>query len=274
MTWEQAVQWLRDQPDQSELVKACFFDDPLLDAAQRFHASDEWQGVRKFLGDASGRALDIGAGRGISSYALARDGWETTALEPDPSQLVGNGAIRALGEQSGMAIKVVQEWGEGLPFEDASFNLVHCRQVLHHARDLGALCREAARVLKPGGQFIATREHVISKPEDLPAFLQSHPLEHLYGGEHAYLLEEYLGAIENAGLRISHCLNPYENEINRYPASMADIKRALLRRVLGRLAKLVPAGVIPDALVVWWGGRINAPGRLYTFVASKPEDAK
>ena len=35
MTWEQAVQWLREQPDMQGLVQACYFDDPLAQAAER-----------------------------------------------------------------------------------------------------------------------------------------------------------------------------------------------------------------------------------------------
>ena len=195
ISWEAAVVWLRNQPDQAELVRACFYDDPLRDAAERYYASTEWQAVRELAGGKRGTALDLGAGRGISSYALARDGWCVCALEPDPSNVVGAGAICALAQEANLNIRVEQNWGESLPYPDASFDLVHGRQVLHHARDLDKLCREAARVLKPGGIFIATREHVISRPEDLPAFLESHPLHKLYGGEHAYLLDEYLGAI-------------------------------------------------------------------------------
>jgi hypothetical protein len=29
LTWEQAVQSLRNQPDQKELVQYCYYDDPL-----------------------------------------------------------------------------------------------------------------------------------------------------------------------------------------------------------------------------------------------------
>ena len=35
MTWEQAVLWLRQQPDSADLVRACFYDDPLSAAADR-----------------------------------------------------------------------------------------------------------------------------------------------------------------------------------------------------------------------------------------------
>ena len=46
-----------------------------------------------------GQALDVGAGRGIASYALAREGFTVTVLEPDDSHLVGAGAIRSLAEE-------------------------------------------------------------------------------------------------------------------------------------------------------------------------------
>lgn len=268
------MRWLREQPDQQALVRDCFFDDPLLDAAERFYESGEWRGVAKLLPSHKGRVLDIGAGRGISSYALARDGWDTVALEPDASDLVGNGAIRALASEAGLSIEVVQEWGEKLPFAEASFDLVHCRQVLHHAHDLNQLLREVGRVLKPGGTLIATREHVISKPDDLPAFLAVHPLEHLYGGEHAYLLDEYLGAIRGAGLHMTHCLNSLASEINLYPKTIDDIKRAVLKRIFGALGGAAPAWAIPDWVIVQIGNWINEPGRLYTFVARKAEGAQ
>ena len=92
MTWEQAVQWLREQPDMQGLVRACYFDDPLAQAAERFRAGPEWQGMRRLL-PRPGKALDIGAGRGVVAYALAKEGWQSVALEPDDSALVGAQAM-------------------------------------------------------------------------------------------------------------------------------------------------------------------------------------
>ena len=172
VSWDAAVEWMRNQPECAELVKACFYDDPLRNAAERYYASTEWQAVRALTSAKRGRALDLGAGRGISSYALARDGWQVCALEPDPSNVVGAGAIRALARDAKLDIQVEQNWGESLPYTDETFDLVYGRQVLHHASDLRQLCREAARVLKPGGIFIATREHVISRHADLPISCQ------------------------------------------------------------------------------------------------------
>lgn len=262
-TWEEAVQWLRDQDDQQELVKAAFYDDPLIDAVKRYAGSCEWQAVKELLSDRKGFALDIGAGRGVSSYALVTTGWQVTALEPDASDLVGAGAIRSLNDSEGVNIEVVETWGETLPFEDNSFDLVFCRAVLHHAKDLKELCLEVNRVLKSGGMFIAVREHVISKEEDLPAFLNAHPLHNLYGGEHAYLLHEYQNAMSQGGLKLCKIFNPLDSDINTFPQSLDDIKANIA-------AKLhIPKSLIPSWLLHLKGALNHTPGRLYSFVAVK-----
>jgi len=265
MTWEEAVLWLRQQPDAADLVRACFYDDPLSAAAERYLQSTEWQAVRRFLPPAPCNALDVGAGRGIAAYALSRDGYAVTALEPNASNVVGAGAIRQLSQATGQAIDVVQTWGEVLPFAPDTFDLVHCRQVLHHARDLGQLCMQIGRVLKPGGTLIATREHVISRQEDLPAFLESHPLHRHYGGEHAYLLREYTGAIEDAGLRLRSVLNPLESPINHFPATRDEIKARFARKL-----RLPSPRLVPDAALTLAGRLLDTPGRLFTFIARKP----
>lgn len=267
-SWESAVAWLKRQPDSQGLVEACFYDDPLERAASRYYASREWAAVRALLPKPPGSALDIGAGRGISSYALAKDRWQVTALEPDSSALVGAGAIRQLATDAGLDIAVVENWGESLPFPDRHFDLVHCRQVLHHARDLRALCKEIARVLKPHGSFIATREHVISQHNDLQRFLDAHPLHRLYGGEHAYRLEDYRAAITETGIRIVKQFNPYASDINLYPKTRAELKQQLCDRMHWPFPKL-----IPDLGLSLLGALSNSPGRLYSFFGKRVGDA-
>jgi SAM-dependent methyltransferase len=264
LSWEDAVIWLRNQPEQAELVRSCFYDDPLINAAKRYYESTEWQAVRALLlPQPARRALDLGAGRGISAYALARDGWQVDALEPDSSSLVGAGAIRALAKEANLNIQVEQTWGEKLPYADATFDVVHGRQVLHHAHNLKQLCSEAARVLKPGGIFIATREHVISRKEDLPVFLNNHPLHKLYGGEHAYTLPEYKQAISQSGIKLAKVLNPFQTEINTYPETFSALRKRLAERV--GLSFLN----VPDFVLGFLGSMSNVPGRLYTFVGHK-----
>lgn len=278
-TWEQAVLWLRDQPEQQELVRACYYDDPLLEAADRFSNSEEWLAALKLLPQTHGSALDLGAGRGISSYALAKAGWQVTAVEPDPSPIVGAGAIKNLAHQIGLPIRVFESMGEQLEFPDASFDLVYMRQTLHHANDLDALCREVGRVLKPDGYFLACREHVLTKKEDLSVFLKNHPLHHLYGGENALLLDGYLLAIRNGGLMVRQVLGSYDSIINYFPADEDEILLYVyspLRRFLGlpitraliKSNRLKTLQTYLQRLASW---RDQNPGRLYTFVAVKPK---
>lgn len=279
LTWEQAVQWLRNQPDQGDLVRTCYFDDPLLEAAARFEASEEWQAVRELIPHDNGCALELGAGRGISSYALAKAGWQVTALEPDPSSLVGRGAIRVLVEQTNLPIHPLDGYAEKLPCRDQQFDLVYGREVMHHAQELQTMCNEVARVLKPGGIFFAAREHVISKKADLPVFLHSHPLHCLYGGENAYLLEEYLGALANAGLRVTHALGPMASAINYFPVSRKEwrkmIQAPIARRIGWRVTCILLSDVLPSSnlinhyLAKMADARSQVPGRLYSFVSIK-----
>jgi SAM-dependent methyltransferase len=281
VTWESAVRWLRDQPEQRDLVLSCFYDDPLLGAAERYRCSTEWQAIKHCcLPTSRGKALDLGAGRGIASYALVKEGFAVTALEPDPSALIGAGAIRSLGEQARVSIDIRSGYAERIPANDGEFDLIFARAALHHARDLSAACREIFRVLKPGGRLVAVREHVISTLADLPAFLAIHPLHRLYGGEHAFLLREYRSAMEAAGFAVVRTLEPLRSPINLFPQTNESLRRA----VCERLARIPVLSTVLDAVLSWrpafdvllWAmTRVDhRPGRLYSFIADKPERAR
>jgi SAM-dependent methyltransferase len=274
-TWESAVIWLRNQPARRQLVLDAFYDDPLIAAAERYRGSDEWRAVSQLLRGRSGRALDVGAGRGIASYALAKEGFKVTSIEPDPSAIVGAGAIRALAAESALPIKVVEEFSERLPFADGTFDLVFARAVLHHTRDLELACFEVYRVLRPGGMFVAAREHVISKEADLGQFLDGHPLHQLYGGEHAFLLDRYIGALKAAGFCPLEVLSPLKSPINLFPYTIDSLRDA----VIDRVSQKIPAR--PLWRVALGSNRVfqsllsiaehfdNRPGRLYSFVGHK-----
>lgn len=277
LTWEEAVQWLKSQPDQKDLVKACYYDEPLISAAQRFFESEEWQAVAERLSAwIPGDVLDIGAGNGISSYAFARLGCVVTALEPEPSEIIGAGAVKQIAQEVNLTIDVVEAFGETLPFADASFDIVHARQVLHHASNLNQLCREAARVLRANGVFIATREHVISKQEDLEIFLKSHPLHSLYGGgENAFLLNQYRDAIVKAGLTIKNIYGPFDSVINYFPTTRAQNQEHIATKLQPLVGKQVTKWLASQKqfqyLINHYRSLANhTPGRLYSFVAVKP----
>ena len=278
-SWEEAVNWLVSQPEQQDLVKACYYDRPVLRAAERFWKSDEWESIRTLLPTKTGRALDVGAGNGIASFALAKDGWETTALEPDTSAVVGSNAIKGLSDDAGLDITIVEEFGEKLPFPDKYFDVIHARQVLHHANDLEKFCTELYRVLKPSGTLIATREHVISNAGQLGKFLENHPLHNLYGGENAFTLKTYKLALTSAGFKFSHVFASFDTAINYAPFTENS-----LCIEIGEKASAVPGGRLMLAFLLaqpWRRFALkflskldNRPGRLYTFVCQREVDSK
>lgn len=275
-SWEDAVRWLRAQPDSGQIVRDAYFDDPLIDAAERYWKSNEWHSLRQIVGKGPGKALDVGAGRGIASYALAREGFTVTALEPDPSDLVGSGAIRELALKSSLPIAIEENLSERLPFEDSSFDLIFARAVLHHIGDLPAAMHEFCRVLRPGGMIVAAREHVISSAKDLPAFLASHPLHHRYGGESANTLLFYQKAIREAGFEGLRTIGSLDSAINFGPQS----EREIHQRIAAQVMPIVPLQLVVLSLLNIPGvGKTvrlllsrfdRRPGRHATFLAWKP----
>ncbi|NOQ81322.1 MAG: methyltransferase domain-containing protein [Methylophaga sp.] len=276
LSWEEAVTWLIAQPDKQDLVRDCYYDASSKQAVNRYWHSNEWNAIQNLLPTKSGRVLDLGAGRGIASYALAKENWDVVALEPDPSNLVGSGAIRNIAQTELLPIEVIQEFGEHIPCQSNSFDLIFARQVLHHANDLNALCAEMFRLLKPGGTFIAVRDHVISSDKDLAEFLEAHPLHQLYGGEHAYKSSQYLSALRSAGFNVLKVLRSFDSVINYAPYSRDSLREELKIRFrklpLGSVVgKLFDIEVILDIFLVLLSRVDNRPGRLYSFVCTKPK---
>lgn len=269
LTWEQAVESLRNDPTRQALVRDAYYDDPVLEAALRFADSGEFAATMDLLRQwLPGVVAEIGAGRGIASYAFAHAGSKVYALEPDPSPIVGRGAIEELAKvQSG--IIPIEGTGEQIPLPDSSVDVVYGRAVFHHAADLAQLGREVGRVLRPGGVALFAREHVIKGPQELAAFLARHPLHHLYGGEAAYRVREYKQALEGGGLDVVSAFGPFESEINYYPSSLEALwpgRLGVIRSVASRVPYL---GACLDRLRSLLD---RTPGRHYTFLAIRRDD--
>jgi SAM-dependent methyltransferase len=275
LTWEEAVRWYRTQPGNDAEVRNNYFDLPVLQAAERYAAGEEFAEVLRLLGPGGGRRVfEPGAGNGIASFALAKNGWQVTALEPDPSCEVGAGAIRAMAEQAELPIEVVEDFGEKLPFAGGSFDAIFARQVLHHAADLDAMVKELARVLRPGCLCLATREHVADNEVQLVAFQNEHPLHKFYGGENAYPLARYLDSFAKAGLRIRQVWGPLESILNFFPGTETE-RQKTLRQVadhsylrFGRL--LAWSENFQRRQLQSFTARDQTPGRIYSFLVEKP----
>lgn len=287
MTWEEIIIAIRKDPAFSDLVKEAYFDEDLLLNAGRFENSEEFLATLaeiKIHHPAARKLADIGAGNGIASVAFAKNGFEVTAVEPDPSSTIGSGAIRILKEQLRFAhLHIVDAFGESLPCENETFDVVYVRQAMHHAADLPQFVNELARILKKGGILFTTRDHVILDEKDKQWFLETHPLHKFYGGENAFTVSEYTQAIKNAGLEIKKQWGHFDHVINYSPETSAAIseKRKTIREKMQRAMqkKTGPLSKIPFLLDAYisrtekkYGPLMDErkiPGRLYSFIAVK-----
>jgi SAM-dependent methyltransferase len=98
------------------------------------------------------RVLELGPGYGASTRALLDHVPELVALENDPA------LAEYLRRELGPSLKVVMGDATAAPFKDASFSAVVCFTMLHHLSDSASqerLFAEVARVLEPGGIFVA-----------------------------------------------------------------------------------------------------------------------
>ena len=181
-------------------------------------------------------------GNGIATQAFAGAGFDVTTVEPNPSASVGRGAIAHVLAATGRQARIVDAWGEALPFDAASFDAVYVRQGLHHASDLAQMLREIARVLAPGGVLLACREHVVDDyGPSLRAFLASQVDHQLYGGENAFTLADYRAAIAGAGLQTRLELGPNDSIINAYPNTPEVLREKILASRPGRLLRTLAA---------------------------------
>jgi SAM-dependent methyltransferase len=95
-------------------------------------------------------ALDLGAGGGHVSYALARRARRVIATDLSSEMLA---AVARTAREKGLGnIETTQAPAERLPFEDETFDFVASRFSAHHWRDFDAGLREARRTLKRGGR--------------------------------------------------------------------------------------------------------------------------
>jgi SAM-dependent methyltransferase len=204
--YERSVLGFRADARMRGFVEKNYLDEDLLEAVSRYACSNEFSRIctilRPYLASGS-RLLDIGAGRGLTSFALAQRGAHVISVESDPSEVVGVGALGRFGRP---ALRLAPVRGDilRLPFPDKSFDVVFCRSVLHHLRDLGEGLRESYRVLKLGGTFLAVNEHILALLSNGKRFLKAHPATAFGVNENAYHTLAYWRKLRRAGFEDIH----------------------------------------------------------------------
>jgi SAM-dependent methyltransferase len=155
-------------------------------------------------------ALDIGCGAGLSLIRLAghREIGRVVGLEPDP------GALRLARLHRGF--EVIQGSALDLPFENESFDVVTCFDVLQHLPDGGdqVAAAEIARVLRSGGVAVVRSNSSGFGPGR-------------NRGGSAYRLGELVEILNDAGLKVIR--SSYANGL----PSLAQEARGRLRKLAG-----------------------------------------
>jgi 2-polyprenyl-3-methyl-5-hydroxy-6-metoxy-1,4-benzoquinol methylase len=284
MTWEETIQHIRNEPDYSELVAKAYFDADLELNVQRFKNSLEFKETESIINTYAPKAktiLDIGCGNGISAINFAQKGYYVTAVEPDSSETVGAGAIRALKKTLNLDnIEIFEDFAENIQFDRNSFDIVYVRQAMHHANHLNNFIGECVRVLKPNGLLLTIRDHVILDDKDKSWFFEAHPLHKFYGGENAYTTLQYRQAIKNAGATILKELKYYDSVINFFPKTQQQIDAEVLKKIEKQRKKLQhKLGFFAHIPLVWWLYRLfsgynpldekQIAGRMYSYIALK-----
>jgi SAM-dependent methyltransferase len=94
--------------------------------------------------------LDIGTGPGDFPQRIRRSGHRGRIVGIDASQGMIDKA-RSIGA----GVQFLQADAQSLPFSDNRFDVVTARHMLYHVADIPRALREAHRVLRPHGRFLA-----------------------------------------------------------------------------------------------------------------------
>ena len=144
------------------------------------------------------RALDLGAGAGHATLALAPHVAQVDAIDPTPEMLAVAGRLAA--ERGIGNVAWIEARADALPYPAATFDVAISRFSIHHWPDPAGALREVARVLRPGGRIVLID---LVSPEDagLDTFLNA--VELLRDPTHGRSLRpsDWRAAIAGAGFR-------------------------------------------------------------------------
>ncbi len=94
-------------------------------------------------------------------------------------------AGRLLAEKHGVAAEFRTGFGEELPYDSGTLDVITSFDVLEHVRDVGATLRECHRVLKPGGRLFSVFPQFYQPLESHLGLVTKMPALHWFFNTHA-----------------------------------------------------------------------------------------
>jgi ubiquinone/menaquinone biosynthesis C-methylase UbiE len=173
--------------------------------ASTTHAKGSDLALLPKVGGLTGReeVLDVATAVGHTALALAPHAHRVVGVDLTPAMLE---VARRLAAERGVSnVLFLEGDAERLPFGDNSFDLVTCRIAAHHFPNVALFCREATRVLRPGGRLLVV-DNVVPEEVELDRFMNS--LDKLRDPSHyrAWRVSEWAEFYAQAGLsfRVAH----------------------------------------------------------------------
>ncbi len=215
-------------------------------------------------------ALDVGAGAGQLSRALAPKVERLVAFDLTPQMLDRN---RALTAASGLTnVSFQQGDAYSLPFADATFDLVTTQLTIHHFEHPEGVLSEISRVCKRGGRVAVI--DMVSPDEPNLATSYNH-IERLRDPSHTSCLTDasLKRLVEESGLHIERTemrdSNTDAHDWLDLSATPEDVRRAVVHELRQEAEGGPPAGMrayLED-------GRLKFMQRTVVVVAVKPPAA-
>ena len=211
------------------------------------------------------RLLDVGCGYGIFARALAEGaGIGVVAIDvlPDRVYSAASKHRERIRPRDGNLSLLIADAAQGLPFRDASFDVVVATEVLEHLENPSLLLKEIRRVLRKGGQLFVTTPNAKALPylavrflprplvrklasaltqetlhPELLSRVPSHPDHHRREG---FTLPELQGVASKFSLKV---VRGYVYRIPLPDRVMALVPERLSRLVASRGARPIPLGL-------------------------------
>lgn len=130
---------------------------------RQFDRESEFLIYRSMLGTPDGPVLDLGCGTGLFARRLARDPAFHVVVGMDVSRaMIEEGVAQA--REAGVMVDFLRAEAPWLPLLDQTMGAVLQSGALHFVQDVSRMFTEVARVLRPGGRYLASTYLPPSKP--------------------------------------------------------------------------------------------------------------